>query len=218
MKILAIGQVESDHYLDEIAKQTLVPHDIKFLKDLSPAKGIDNRRKRIAENHKLLKEYIENTECDLIWQIEGDSILEEDTLEKLLTAYNNLANPDFGYISGIQVGRHGLYSLGAWVNIKDESFESLDYRLKGIQEVEAAGFYCLLMEKNKWLEGHCSWNGERYGPDVVWSRSLRYNKYVSMDIPIGHRVKGGVIWPSHISTCNVKFTFENNQWDFKTYE
>jgi hypothetical protein len=37
-----------------------------------------------------------------------------------------------------------------------------------------------------------------------------------MDLHIGHQIKGGVIMPEHITTCNVKFyKNENNDWKFK---
>jgi len=217
MKILCIAQVESKEYIQEqIDNQTLQP-DITFLYlDEDPASGIDQRRKKIAQNHKRLKWVVEDTDCDLVWQVEGDAELPPDCLERLLANYNNLNNDDFGYISGIQVGRHGLYCLGAWnVNKDRTNFNSIDYNLEGIQQVSATGWYCLLASKEKWLTGRASWNGERYGPDVNWGLSMPYNKFVDMSLHIGHRVKNGIIRPSDASTCNARFYIEDYKWEFE---
>lgn len=216
MRILALASVEDRANLDaQILKQTFKPWRTVFYIDEDPEHSPDGRRKRIAENHTKLQAIVKAYKPDLVWQVEGDSVLEPDTLERLVRRYQELNSKDFGYISGIQVSRHGLYCLGAWRNFTDTSFESLDYTLKGIQEVEATGFYCLLMERDKWLSGTASWNGEPWGPDVNFCLSLPYKKYVDMDITIGHQIKSGVIRPEHMSTCNVRFNLKNGKWVFK---
>ena len=218
MKVLCLAQVEDRTNLDkQILKQTVQPDQVTFYVDTQPAKGITERRKRIAENHKTLRAIVIAYEPDLIWQVEQDSVLPEDCLERLLMRYSELKDKGaFGYISGIEVGRHGCYHLGAWRNFKTDSFESLDYKLKGIQQVEATGFYCLLAPTHAWLSGQCTWNGEPYGPDVVWGLTMPYDKYVDMDLQIGHQLKGGIIMPEHISTTNVRFfKNENGDWKFK---
>lgn len=215
MKILCVAQVENDEILKEIEKQTFQPTHISLYKDPNPAQGIEQRRLKIAKNHEKLKDYVRMYNPDLVWQIEGDSVLPENCLGKLLDDFFKLDNDNFGYVSGIQVGRHGLYCLGAWKNFKDDSFESLDFRLKGIQQVEATGFYCLLAKKDAWLSATPSWQGEPYGPDVVWGLSMRYNKYCDMDIQIGHRTTRGIIEPKHISTCNAKFYKQDGRWEYR---
>jgi len=216
MKILCIASVENRENIDkQILKQTVQPDRVIFYIDEAPAHGIDDRRKRIAENHKKLQAIVDAYKPDLVWQVEGDCVLPEDTLAWLLTHYNILKGDDFGYISGIQVGRHGLYHLGAWKNFTDTSFESIDYRLKGIQEVDATGFYCLLAQTDVWMSGVCKWNGEPYGPDVNWGLSINKKKYVDMSLQIGHRVKGGIIEVGHMSTCNVVFNKINDKWGYK---
>lgn len=216
MNILCVAQVEDDtHILKEIAKQTIQPSRVCIYKDPSPAVGINPRRQRIGRNHQKLKDYVRMYNPDVVWQLEGDAVLPENCLERLLGHYNRLQAPDFGYISGIQVGRHGLYCLGVWKNFTPESFETIDYRLKGVQEVEATGFYCLLAPKDAWLSGNAEWDGQPYGPDVAWGLSMRYKKYVDMGLEIGHQVKRGVIWPHHMSTCNARFYKEADRWKYK---
>jgi len=215
VKILCIAQVEDRTNLDEqILKQTVQPDRTIFYIDKEPARGINERRKRIADNHKKLQEIVRAYKPELVWQVEQDGIYPPNTLERLISRFNELDSPNFGYISGIQVGRHGLYCLGAWVNFTTDSFESLDFTRKGIQEVEATGFYCLLMERDKWLSGTASWNGEPWGPDVNFALSTLYRKYVDMDLQIGHKVKGGIIEVKHISTCNVKY-YKNDKGEWK---
>lgn len=219
MNILAIAQVEDRTNLDaQILKQTVQPSRTIFYVDTDPATTIETRRKRIADNHKKLELYVKAYKPDLVWQLEGDCELQPDTLERLIEDYKKLESPDLAYISGIQVGRHGLYCLGAWTDFTEESFLSLDHTKQGIQPVDATGFYCLLAPADVWLQGQAEWNGEPYGPDVAWGLSLRakgYKIYVDMDIHVGHIVKRGVILPSHMSTCNALFTKTNGKWNYK---
>lgn len=215
--IAVVAQVEdSKNLLRQINKQTIVPDDVIIYTDTSPAKGINERRQRIADNHAILQEMVWQHAPDLVWQLEQDVDLPDDALERLLGNYNKLKGRDFGYVSGVQVGRHGLYCLGAW-HIGENEFSSLDYKLTGIQEVDATGFYCLLAEGVTWLNGKAWWEGEAWGPDVNWGISIPKKKYVDMDLQIGHIVKNGIIRPSNISTTNVTFKrSDNGSWNYKT--
>lgn len=221
MQILAIAQVEDKSFISkEIEKQTIKPDHVFFHIDDNPASGLIERRKRIAYNHQFLVEAVNELNPVYIWQIEQDSELPVDCLERLLEDHKKLDNgkDKIGYISGVEVGRHGLYCLGAWKNIKEDSFESLDYRSKGLQEVDGTGFYCLLAKKNVWLSGHTSWDGEPYGPDVVYSLSLKkqgYKIYCDMDIQIGHKTKRGTIKVTDMSTCNAQFFIKDGEWKYK---
>lgn len=212
-KIIAIAQLENDSlYIENTNKQTILPDYRATFIDMNPAKTINQRRQKIAQNHKKLRELVKSSSADLVWQLEGDSIVPKDCLERLLKSYYKL---DCAFISGVQVGRHGLYHLGAWVNFTENSFESIDHKLDGIQEVEAVGMYCLLASKEKWLEGKCEWSGEVWGPDVNWSRSITGKKYVDMSLDIGHKIKSGIIYKSHQSTVNVRFKRMNDKWGYK---
>lgn len=218
MKILAIGQVENDKFIrEQIAKQIVQPDYIDFYIDNEPAMGIMERRKRIASNHAKLIEIAKKYNVDLIWQLEGDSELEPDTLSKLIHDYSKLKDKKLAYITGVQVGRHGIYALGAWHIAKDkQSFESLDYKLSGLQKIDASGFYCLLAPKDIWLKGKSFWIDEAWGPDVNWGLSLSdYEIYADLDISIGHNTKYGIIRISDMSTCNVRFEKINDKWQYK---
>jgi len=214
MKILAVACVENDELIKEqISKQTIKPTELAIVMDYTPVKGIENRRKRIAENQNRLKEVVEKSNADYIWQLEGDSVVDDDCLEKLLGM--SLLH-DLEFISGIQVGRHGIYCLGAWVGISDDELISLDPKLGGLQPVLATGLYCLLTTKEKWLEGLASYNNEVYGPDVNWCLSINCPKYVDMNIKVGHKIKGGIISPDDEAVCQVKFSKIDNKWSYIT--
>lgn len=214
MKIAVVGMVENGNIFAELDKQTLQPDMRIIVIDDEPAKGIENRRKRIAENQSRLQALVKDIDVDLVWQVEGDCELPENALEELYASYLEKRGKDFAYVSGIQVGRHGVYCIGAW-HIAPDELRSVQHDLRGLQEVDATGLYCLLAPKNKWLEGVASWDGELYGPDVVWGLSIKGKKYVDMDLQIGHKVKGGVIRPSDISTCDVIYKKIDGKWHFK---
>lgn len=219
--ILCVASVENDQYIrKQIAKQTLQPNNIFIHIDKNPAQGIEERRIRIADNHKYLVEAVRDLQPDYVWQVEGDSELKPDTLAKLLKDHKKQSEliDDLGYISGIQIGRHGLYCIGAWTDITRTSFKSVDYKLKGLQEVDATGFYCLLAKREVWLAGQSQYSGGPYGPDVEYGLSLKakgYRLYIDMDINIGHKVKNGIIRPTDMSTCNVRFFKDYDRWKYK---
>jgi hypothetical protein len=215
MNILAVAQVEDSTNLEkQIAKQTIQPDGVNIFVDENPANTINERRTRIAENHQRLRQSVIEYKPEYVWQLEGDVDLPENALERL---YGHLLRlGDIGYISGIQVGRHGLYCLGAWTNFTEDSFQSIDHTLTGVQQVEATGFYCLLAPANVWLSGVASWTDEPYGPDVTWGRSIPEPKYVDMGLHIGHVIKNGTIRPDQPSTCTAYFKLEDGKWNYRT--
>lgn len=219
MKILCVCAVEAKDYeyvKEQIAKQDLQPDEVFIYVDNQPADGINERRKRISVNQKILQTYVKNSKADIIWQIEGDGELKNDTLYKLFRDYMELRDNGFGYISGVEVGRHGLYCLGAWHVADDKkSFKSVNYNSNGIIQVDATGWYCLMARKDIWLKGISFWQGQAWGPDVNWGLSLNYNKYVDMDIQIGHKANGTVIYPTDNAVSNVEFKLNNDKWEYK---
>lgn len=215
MKILAVGMVEElANIHEQISKQTIQPDVIDLYIDEDPAVGINNRRNRIADNMLLLREKVIASDADLIWQVEGDGVFEDNTLERLLGHY--FRGKDGDVYSGIEVGRHGLYCIGAWhINADGTEIQSVDYQLEGIQKVDAMGLYCFLTSRKTWLKGYADWEDEVWGPDVNFFLSTSADKYVDMGIQIGHKVKNGIIRVTDESTCNAKYWLENGKWEFK---
>lgn len=213
MRVIAVACVEDRSLVDEqIAKQTRQPDEVVVLVDTEPAQGIDARRKRIAENQKLLQGIVERSDADIVWQLEGDSVVQENALDKLLMRYTE----EPAVYSGVQVGRHGLYCLGAWhINADRTRLRSVDHRLHGLQEVQGMGLYCFVMDRQSYLAAYATWDGERWGPDVNFFLSSPIKKYVDMDLHVGHFYKGGIIRPTDAAVCNAEFLLVNNQWEFK---
>jgi hypothetical protein len=215
MNILCIAQVENREHIDkEIIKQTIQPTRTIFYIDREPATGINKRRERIAQNHKKLQDIVKAYKPDFVWQVEQDSVLPENALERLIGHYITLGE-DVGFISGVQVGRHGLYALGAWQFDDMDNFHSVDYTKTGLQEVDATGFYCMFAPAKVWLATKCEWTGEVYGPDVVFGLNIGKKKYVDMDLHIGHKTKRGIIKVTDMSTCNVKYFIKDGRWTYK---
>ena len=228
LRLLVVGQIQHDQ-IDFIEKQLARQSDIQFdrriLVDDEPAKGIEARRAKIAQNHKILHEKVFDFryEYDYIIQIEGDSVLKEGTFARLIGNLDQVPADQLGYISGIQVGRHGIYAIGAWhFNDDQTEYESVNHKVKdGIIEVDATGFYCLIAPIKSWLMGNCYYYDERWGPDVNWGLSLKeqgYHIYVDMGLEIGHQSTNGVIGLDNINLCQVKFKKTNGQWKYKCYE
>ena len=211
--IASIIEKQRDLTVEQILKQTIQPDKVHFYIDDKPVTGLENRRVRIAENQTKLQAIVERmTDIDLVWQIEGDGILPHNALERLITHYYD--HP--AIYSGVEVGRHGLYCLGAWHIARDrQSFQSVDYRLHGLQRVDAMGLYCFLMAKEPYLYAKPSWNNHRWGPDVNFFLSSPVDKYVDMDLHVGHQIRGGIIMPTDASTCNARFWKENKEWRFE---
>lgn len=220
MRILATGVIQNDQIeflTEQLAKQTNQSFTDYFIIDENPAKGIDKRRKRIAKLQNQLRStvFAVSDLYDYVWQLEGDSELPDDTLDRLIRRLDEIPYQQLGYVSGIQIGRHGLYCIGAWHIHDDKHFSSVNHNLKGIVEVDATGLYCLLAPIESWLTGVASWNGERFGPDVNWGLSLQGKKYVDMDLHIGHKTKSGTIRVNNPSTCTAHFEYKD-KWSYTT--
>lgn len=221
LKILVIAQVEDDaNVIRQIEKQTLQPDYAYVYVDEKPASGIDERRKRIAKNHEVyLRQAVESIDCDYVWQIEGDGIMDEFTLSDLVDSYFEVESDNIGYMSGAEVGRHGVQCIGGWHFNKDRTrFASVDFRNEGIVPIDASGFYCLFMRKEVWLEGVCYWSGERWGCDVNWGLSLRdkgYKHYMDTRIQIGHATNRGILNVKDRNTSNVEFWLKDGDWKYK---
>lgn len=224
MRVTAIGQFTDDTlFLEQINKQTIKVWDVIKYIDKNPIPDLDDldtlreRRRRISSNHSKLKEFVEmQCKTDFVWQLESDSVVEPDCLERLINLYQKLEDKNIGYVSGIQMGRHGLKCVGAWRFKQDGSFRSLNVNAKGIQTVDGSGFYCLLAKRDVWLKGEASWNGEPYGPDVAFGLSLRklgYNIYMDMANWIGHKTEKTILWPN--SGVNVEFYQSGDKWKYK---
>lgn len=226
MRVTAIGQFTDDAlFLEQINKQTIKVWDVIKYIDKNPVPDLDDidvlrdRRKRIAKNHLELKDFIEmQCKTEYVWQLESDSVVDKDCLERLIKLHQKLEaeGNKVGYVSGIQMGRHGLKCVGAWRFKEDGSFRSLNWGAKGIQTVDGSGFYCLLAKRDVWLKGNADWGGEPYGPDVCFGLSLKklgYNIYMDTTNWVGHKTEKTILYPD--SGINVEFYRDINKWKYR---
>lgn len=233
MTVMAVAQVEDRANIDaQIKKQTTQPDRIFILVDKNPAApavslaaNINARRAKIAANHQLLRKAVMKTKPDLVWQLEGDGELPENCLDRLISSYRQLRaeNSRLAYVSAVQVGRHGLCVIGAW-HFNDgpnQKYSSADPVAKGIISVDATGMYCLLADARAWLEGQCAWDGQPYGPDVVFGLSLKakkYDIYIDMGLAVGHITENKTLYPHNVSVCRAEFYKDEskNKWLYRT--
>lgn len=230
--IICCTEEKHREFMESQLKETGL--SFSLLIDEHPQTEMEDRRRRIAQNQNLLQGYILSMiaakdnglmNFDYIIQIEGDTVLKEDTIENLTNSfeYQKRQDPKIGYMSASTVGRHGIYHIGAW-NITEDKIESINHKLKGIQKVDGTGLYCLVTTPDIFIKGHCDWKDEKYGPDVVWGLSLKelgYNIYIDLDIQVGHRMirkgKESVLWPKD-KVENIRFYKEGNDWKTRVYE
>lgn len=151
-------------------------------------------RERISAIHNELKELIGET--DFVFLTEDDTLLPINTLPTLLANYQD--QMPCGLVSGVQLGRHGFQSLGAWeVNDVYEPTQvtsaSLSY---GVEPIDAAGFYCCLTATSLYKAHTFKPFDTALGPDVEFGLSLRQRgllNYVNYDLRCSHLTKKGVI-------------------------
>ena len=175
----------------------------------------DGRRKRIAAIKNESRELI--PDCDYILSIEDDSIPPSDTLTRLLDAY--AIYPYAGMITGVEVGRWGIQHLGIWK--ADDVYETKEiYSLlpgEDIQEIDAAGFYCYLTTRDRYIEiEYDVWLNNVLGPDVGWSMAMRqagYKHYVDWGLNVAHMLKGGhELTVKNANLVTARIVNQQGQW------
>lgn len=178
--------------------------------------GIDRRRYRIATIKEESKELI--GECDYVLSLEDDILFPTHTLKTLLKDY--AMHPHAGMISGVALGRWHIPHVGAWkVNdlyepTKVESILPPDPMNQGVQEVDAAGFYCYLTKREYYVEHSYEVFQNTLGPDVTFSLWLRQHglkNYVDWSVGCVHYTEPTRKKPSEgisiLNTKPVKITF-----------
>lgn len=210
--------IDGDLNLFEIAQRYVSEsrfkeRQIKFRrKGLPNVSHITSRRKRIADIHNEIKMII--PECDYVFLLEDDTLIEPDALKKLLADYEKF--PEAGFISGVEIGRWGYEHIGAWKMEGDKiySIENLD--LGYLQRVDAAGLYCCLTRYSFYKDG-CFMPFEKIlGPDFTFGIVLRragYQNYVDFSVKCKHLTKRGAIDFENAKIIQVRFEKnDQNEW------
>lgn len=174
------------------------------------------RRRRIADIHNEIKEHIAN--CDYVFLVEDDTLLPTNALDKLIG--HALIDGYAGFISGVQLGRHGFLHVGAWK--VDSVYEPYGIESTGVDEglqpVDAAGLYCCLIKKDLYMAHHFEPFEKILGPDVDLGIKLRqqgYQNYVDYSIKCGHMNKKETIEFHNSEIVQVKFVrTDDRQYKF----
>ncbi len=183
--------------------------------------NVNDRRKRIADIHNFAKQNI--GKCDFVFGVEDDTIVPSNTLKKLLEDYSYY--PHAGFIEGVELGRWGVYYVGAWKadNVYEpvliESMLPPDDSNSRLEEIDAGGFYCFLSRSENYLNHTFdTFQGNSLGPDVNYGMKLReegYQNYIDWTIRCVHRRDEKRISLSTNSPQKVIFSREKNNWNMR---
>lgn len=185
---------------------------------------IMGRRMRIADIHNELKKHI--VDCEFIFGIEDDTIINTNTLDILLKDYGMY--PYAGLIQGVQLGRWGIPYVGAWK--ADDVYEptemkSLNPMRMGdvstlgkslIQEIDAGGFYCFITRKDNYVKHTFKpFDTNGMGPDVDYGITLRQQglvNYIDWRITTVHKTKKGEISLLNTEPRVTTLRKKDNRW------
>lgn len=171
------------------------------------------RRKRIADMHNEIKEYINKS--DYYFLLEDDTMFPLNTLQILLKMYED--HPHAGFVSGVQIGRHGFDHIGAW-RVNDvygpTAITSVPLG-EGVAEVDAAGIYCCLTKN--YMEHTFEPFEDILGPDFsfgLWLRKQGLKNYINYDLKLSHLTKKKEITFQNTDIIQLEFE-KTDRWALK---
>lgn len=157
------------------------------------------RQHRIADIHNLAKNHLTHSN-GYVFLIEDDTVFTSSSLQVLLSAYADY--PHAGFISGLQVGRHGYLHIGVWTvdDIYHPSkitsiMPKKDAHLaqaRIVSPIDAAGFYCMLTKVSTYTKHNFVPFENILGPDTEYGISLRqqgYQNYCIQNLQCGHMTR-----------------------------
>lgn len=207
------NMVEMSKFAERLCIQFTSKHKLRRF-------GIPERRMRISDIHNTLREHI--IDCDYVFGIEDDTIINANTLELLLKDYG--LYPFAGFIQGVQLGRWGIPYVGAWK--ADDVYEptmikSLQVKdsrtQEPVEEIDAGGFYCFLTKRDNYVKHTFKpFDSNGLGPDVEYGIELRRQgvvNYIDWRVTTVHKTPKGDIsllnTESRVTTLRKK---ENKRW------
>jgi hypothetical protein len=162
--------------------------------------NIGQRRSRITDVFNYARKLIPDT--DFVFTIEDDTNIRPNYLDRLISKFNLVNSREYkvGFISGVQVGRWGFKMIGAWNGFDYDDLKSaqtIPYTPEnGLQEVDAAGFYCYLTKKNLFVNTNYKFG--QFGPDVYFGFDLRfkgYHNFIDWSLIAEHVTNKGILVP-----------------------
>lgn len=184
----------------------------------APAAEIVDRRKRIAEIHNFAKQYI-SEDCKQVFLIEDDTVFDELALSELQVA---MFNEKATFVQGVEVGRWKTPYIGGWLAddfMNPKVIKSVKPS-KGLQEIDAGGLYCALVDAKAYLQHHfqpyASQDMKGLGCDVnfgLWMRKLGMKVVMDWDVQCGHYKDGRQLRLEEIRPVVAVFELnDNNKW------
>lgn len=176
--------------------------------------AIQQRRMRISAIKNFSKQHI--PDCQYVLGIEDDGAVSPNALEQLLRAYGE--HPFAGFISGVQLGRHGLPHVGAWKadDVYDPTMISSLMPAEGLEEVDAAGWFLYLTKREHYIGyEYRPFDNNQLGPDVQWGIELRrqgLRNFLDWALKIEHRTTNGNIMFANTTPVEVRLTNEQGAW------
>lgn len=173
------------------------------------------RRLRISDIHNFVRDQVKASEY--LFLIEDDGILPQNALTQLMDMH--LTHPFAGFVSGIQLGRHGIAHAGLWK--VDDPYEpkriESTMQTEGIIEVDAAGFYAMLTRAEIYMAHEFKPFGNNdLGPDFEYGIDLRtqgYSNYADLSVVIPHLTKDKKINLMNTQIQKVTMTLnEKGRW------
>lgn len=227
--------IDTDKISEDTVRRSFEGHAVPFEVDVystgekePPGFGTMTRRTRIANTFTLAQQKILPEFRDgYVFVLEDDSNIEPHYLNALLANFGTLtlqAQVKVGIMSGLQAGRWGLKMIGAWkVDSPAEPTRAwtIPFSRESIfDEVDATGFYCMLTRAEMFCKAQFRWNGEAYGPDVIYGldcRNAGYRNFVDWTLLVPHVADKGVITVDE-ECQQVKYELRDGKWQLDHFD
>lgn len=180
---------------------------------------IADRRDRIVELQELSKTLIGDSKY--VFGLEDDTLFEPNTLHTLLEDIKLLGD-DCGFVQGVQVGRHRLKVVGAWLvdDLQDpKEIRTIDWiDNEEIQAIDGGGYYCFITPTLLYKNITRYWKHECFGPDMTYGLELRklgYTCYIDKLLKTGHFTEQGILRADEYTVSAVWSKQEDGSYSFK---
>lgn len=203
--VKARNLIQNSRFKERLTVQFKSIHKLKHFDTLA-------RRLRIADIHNQAKEYLTGN-TDMVLLTEDDSLLPANCLRRLLIDFSYC--PHAGFIQGVQIGRHGIRHVGAFM--MDDIYQATKIESlvppedkNTIEKIDSGGFYATLTRAKTYLNHqHKPFDNNSLGPDATFGNELRkqgYQNYIDWSIPVAHLTKSRQITPTNTPLYKVTFT------------
>lgn len=188
------------------------------------------RRDRIRDSLTALQQHIRERgrKYDMMFMVEDDTIIQQDTLHRLLMDWKELNDQDIkvGLVEGVQVGRHGIRMIGAWRmdNLENPTKMSTVKFNKSsfFEKIDGGGLYCFITPMELFLAHTFYWHDECFSVDVTYGIELRkkgYTNIIDWTVITGHTDQSGnVLYPNDNCVLAAYEKQADGQWQLQPFQ